>query len=104
MDLDVAHPFLTVNLHPRMAVVRTRIPVMLPDRQDFYTPSVCRLLVKSRPQTMLPNIMQNNLRHSFLPIVQIVRDNVEQEGGSGAEVGTGQRTCVQYYVLQPFAY
>ena len=64
MDLDVAYPFFSVYLHPCMAVIGTRIAVMLPDRQDLYAPSIRCLLLKSRPQAMLPYIMQNYFRHT----------------------------------------
>ena len=65
MQLYVTHPLFAVYADARMAVIRARITVVLTHRDDLYRLAVRRLLRISRPQTMLPYVMQQYLRHNY---------------------------------------
>ena len=49
MDLDIPDPFLIVYEHPRMAVIRSCVTIMLPHGKDLHLPSVGCPLRHTRP-------------------------------------------------------
>ena len=66
VQFNIADPFVSVYQHARMTVIRSCVAVMLAYGENLHPPSVGRLLRVSRPQTPLPDIMQNDLRHVAL--------------------------------------
>ena len=57
MKFYIANPFAGSNADTRMRIVGSGIAVMFANREDFDRLSVRRLLRKSRPKAMFPNVM-----------------------------------------------
>ena len=58
MNLDITYPFASANAHTSMAIIRACVMVMLTHGQYFYRPTICGLLLKTRPETVFPNLLQ----------------------------------------------
>ena len=65
VDLDVSYPLVTAYTDTRVAVIRSRIPVVRAYRENLDGFAIGGLLRKSRPETMFPDIMQEDLRHGI---------------------------------------